>query len=230
MLPGGLAALMAPTNDRRCARSSASGSGATGSGAGCPSRYDIPDIREPGRKSIAANPGLLNYASATGKAFHRSVLDGLRFEGRVLGDQAWTIRALLRAGEGVEVIPETVFEWWRPDADAPTGITATSRASARGASEIARKAIAAFQAVALEIDLRIAEEPTRRALKRVYFERLMRQDLTGQVVKAVQRRDPEAAALFDAIGAFFRSLPRPVMVGSELALEASSCGYQRATG
>ena len=55
--------------------------------------YDIPDIREPGRKAIATHPGLLSYASATGKALHRSLVTGLRFEGRVLGDQPWTIRA-----------------------------------------------------------------------------------------------------------------------------------------
>ena len=34
--------------------------------------YDQPDIREPGRKSLVTHPGLMFYASATGKLFHRS--------------------------------------------------------------------------------------------------------------------------------------------------------------
>ena len=102
------------------------------------SRYDIPDIREPGRKSIATHPGLLYYASCTGKAFHRSLLDGLRFEGRVLGDQAWTIRALLRAGAGIEVVADTVFEWSRPRPGAAVEtITTRARGTALGSAGMA---------------------------------------------------------------------------------------------
>ena len=67
-----------------------------------------------GRKSLVANPGLMFYASGTGKLFHRSIREGLRFEGRVLGDQPWTLRALLRAGDRIEVIGDVVYEWSRP--------------------------------------------------------------------------------------------------------------------
>jgi glycosyltransferase involved in cell wall biosynthesis len=76
--------------------------------------YDIPDIRVPGRKSLVANPGLLAYASATGKLVHRTCREDLWFSGRVLGDQPWTIRALLRAGERIEVLDTVVYEWTRP--------------------------------------------------------------------------------------------------------------------
>ena len=82
-----------------------------------PKPYNWPDIREPGRKSIARNPHLLYYAGPAGKLFHRSCTDGLRFEGRMLGDQPWVISALLRAGDAIEVISDVVYEWRRPHPD-----------------------------------------------------------------------------------------------------------------
>jgi hypothetical protein len=42
--------------------------------------YDRPDIRVPGRKSLRRNPGLMYYASATGKLVHRSCREDLWFE------------------------------------------------------------------------------------------------------------------------------------------------------
>jgi hypothetical protein len=219
MLPGGIAALLQATADPDVRAVVGQRIWTDGTRRWLSKPYDIPDIREPGRKSIATNPGLMYYASATGKAFHRSLLDGLAFHGRLLGDQAWTIRALLRAHDRIEVIGDTVFEWFRPAEDAPAGgITATSRSSARGASEIARMAEEVFREVATEVDTTIDEQPTRSRVKHVYFGRLVRSDVSGQVFKAVERRDPDTAQLFDAIAAFVRSVPSPIVADSEPAL------------
>jgi hypothetical protein len=219
MLPGGVAALMQATADPDVRAVVGQRVWTDGTRRWLSKPYDIPDIRQPGRKSIATNPGLMYYASATGKAFHRSLLDGLSFRGRLLGDQAWTLRALLRAHDGIEVIGDTVFEWFRPAEDAPAGgITATSRSSARGASEIARMAEVVFREVAAEVDARIDDQATRSRVKHVYFARLVRSDVSGQLVKAVERRDPDTPQLFDAVAAFVRSVPRPIVADSEPAL------------
>jgi hypothetical protein len=219
MLPGGVAAIMQATADPDVRAVVGQRIWTDGTRRWLSKVYDIPDIREPGRKSIAANPGLMYYAAVTGKAFHRSLLDGLVFHGRLLGDQAWTIRALLRADDGIKVIGDTVFEWFRPAEDAPAeGITATSRSSARGASDIARMAEVVFREVAAEVDSTIDDEPTRSRVKHVYFGRLVRSDVSGQVVKAVERRDPDTAQLFDAVAAFIRSVPQSIVADSEPSL------------
>ena len=113
MLPGWLEALMRPPRTRPSARSSASGSGMTGSGRGCRrcttsptsgSRAGSRSPRIPGSSITHPRPARPSIARCS---------SGLRFEGRVLGDQAWTIRALLRAA-GTSRSSETVFEWSRP--------------------------------------------------------------------------------------------------------------------
>ena len=219
MLPGGIAALMRATADPTVRAVIGQRVWTDGTRTWLGPWYDIPDIRQPGRKSIAANPGLLYYASATGKLFHHSLVDGLPFHGRLLGDQAWTIRALLRAGHDIEVIDTTVFEWWRPSSDEPaTGITATSRASGRGAGEVATMAASVFGAVSDEIDTLIADEPTRLAIKQAYFDRLIRADLAGQVHRVLARRDPDTAAFFDAVARFLRAVPAPVRAASDMLM------------
>ena len=216
MCPGGLAALMRPTADPDVLAVIGQRIWTDGERTWLSRLYDIPDIREPGRKSLATHPGLLYYASATGKVFHRSLLDGLRFEGRVLGDQAWTIRALLRAGAHIEVIDDTVFEWSRPHPDQLVEtITTIARASARGAVDMVTTARDVYAAVCAEIDLRIEDEATRDRLKRAYFERLLRSDLGGPVRKAVARHDPATDQLFDALTAFLRSIPLSIVARSE---------------
>src|SRR5262245_48993292 len=94
MRPGWLPALMGPAADPAVRAVIGQRVWTDGQREWLGPRYDNPDVRSAGRKSIAANPGLLYYMAATGKVFHRSLCDGLRFEGRVMGDQAWTIRAL----------------------------------------------------------------------------------------------------------------------------------------
>jgi Glycosyl transferase family 2 len=177
--------------------------------------YDIPDIRQPGRKSIVANPGLLYYAAMLGKLFHRSLTDGLRFEGRVLGDQPWTIRALLRAGDGIEVIDTTVYEWRRPHPDHYVAtITTAKQRSAAKAVEMVVVARGAWAQVAAEVDTRVAVERDRRRVKIAYAERLARSDLADAMRRASDARDPATADLFDEVERFVSSLPSWVVVGS----------------
>ena len=220
MLPGGIAALMRPTADPTVRAVIGQRIWADGERTWLSPLYDIPDIRQPGRKSIVTHPGLLYYASATGKVFHRSLVDGLRFEGRVLGDQAWTIRALLRAGHDIEVVGETVFEWTRPHPDREVEtITVLARASASGAAEMARVAATVFRDVSAEVDLRIADPSTRSAIKTAYLERLVRSDLGGPVKKALDRHDPATGEYFEALAAFFESVPTPILERSDLVID-----------
>ena len=215
MRPGGIAALMARTADPAVRAVIGQRIWTDGTRTWLSSVYDIPDIRKPGRKSIAANPGLLYYVAVTGKVFHRSLLGGLTFEGRLLGDQAWTIQALLRAGAGIEVIGDTVFEWWRPaPGTEAVGITARSRASARGAIDVARMAGKAYAEVAAAVESSVEDDVAARTIKRTYFERLVRSDLSGQVLNAVSRRDPDAAQFFDAVAAFIRTVPVEIVATS----------------
>ena len=101
--------------------------------------YDRPDIRVPGRKSLRRNPGLLYYASVTGKLVHRSCREDLWFSGSGPRRPAVDVRALLRAGDRIEVIGDVVYEWTRPRPgnDFQT-ITAAKRRSARLAAEAVR--------------------------------------------------------------------------------------------
>src|SRR6185503_16907692 len=67
MRPAGVAALMAPTADPAVRAVIGQRIWTDGTRTWLSSVYDIPDIREPGRKSIAANPGLVYYVAVTGK-------------------------------------------------------------------------------------------------------------------------------------------------------------------
>ena len=132
-----------------------------------PKLYDQPDAREPGRKSLERNPGLMFTASVTGKFFHSTCATGLRFEGRILGDQPWALRALLRAGDRIEVIGDTVYEWTRPSPANPfVSITAAKRESAARAADAVAVAVGALRAVSAEAELllRSGREPQDRHL------------------------------------------------------------------
>jgi hypothetical protein len=183
--------------------------------------YDRPDIRTPSRRtSLVERPGLLSYASATGKLFHHSVAEGLQFEGRVLGDQPWTIRALLRAGDDIAVIGDVVYEWRRGAASGTSSITAAKRSSARLAAEAARVAVRAFGEVREEAALQLSDPVARQVVVASYFERLVELDLAGAVRRAVARRDAGTAELFAAIEAFVLAAPADVVRGSRALAEA----------
>jgi hypothetical protein len=221
ILPGGLGALLRPTADPTIRAVIGQRIWNDGERTWIASLYDIPDIREPGRKSVAANPGLVYYASVTGKAFHHSLAEGLRFFGRALGDQPWAIRAMLRAGPDVQVIGDDVYEWRRPHPDRPfETITSTSRGSAAKAAEVGVVARGAFQQVVAEGD-RVIDDPTARTiLQRTYAERLFRSDFRVLVARSMDRRDPATPILFASIGRLLEVIPPWILMG-DAALQDS---------
>jgi Glycosyl transferase family 2 len=215
LLPGGIAALMRPTSDQSLLAVIGQRIWTDGERTWLSAVYDIPDIREPGRKSIATHPGLLSYASATGKVLHRSLVEGLRFEGRVMGDQPWTITALLRAGDHIEVIGDTVYEWWRPHPDRYVEtITAATRASSGRAAEAAVMAAQAFREVSAELETTIDDPVVRRSIQTAYLDRLVRSDLSTMIRALLERRDPGIGQLFDAVADLLTSVPAPVVAAS----------------
>lgn len=177
--------------------------------------YDIPDIRRPGRKSVAEATGLVYYASATGKLFHRSVTSGLRYYGRVLGDQPWALRAMLRAGDRLVVIGDVVYEWIRLTSGQSRGsITTKTRSAAdRGlvAVDVAERAFRDVRDEAYQL------LPTERAepVAARYAERLLRSDLGMHVRYAVRRRDAALGSLLAAIERFVRSVPAETLAASD---------------
>ena len=179
------------------------------------SLYDIPDIRQPGRKSLAVAPGLVYYASATGKLFHRSVTTGLRYYGRVLGDQPWAIRAMLRAGDRLVVIGDTVYEWARLPSDDESGsITTTTRSSAERGLEAVAVAEDAFRDVRDEA-YRLLPPARAEVVAARYAERLLRSDLGMHLRYAVHRGDTGLSSLFGAIGRFVGSVPPEALAASD---------------
>jgi glycosyltransferase involved in cell wall biosynthesis len=219
LLPGAVAALMRPTADPDVLAVIGQRIWTDGERSWLSTLYDIPDIREPGRKAIGTHPGLLYYASATGKVFHRSLVGGRRFEGRVLGDQPWTIHALLAASDRIEVIEDTVYEWHRPHPHryVPT-ITAETRTSARSAAEMASVARTAFLEVSDDVDALVAVEARRPIVKRTYFERLLRSDIGDRLRVAADRRDPATGAFYEAVGRFFESVPAAILASTDVHL------------
>ncbi len=183
--------------------------------------YDVPDIRLPGRKSLVANPGLLAYASATGKLIHRSCREDLWFRGRVLGDQPWTIRALLRAGGRIEVIDTTVYEWTRPrPGNEFQTITAAKRQSARLAAEAVRVATGAYAEVTAEAERVLPDPADRRVIAAGYFDRLVRSDFGGPVSRAAASTDAGTVELFEAIVAFLGAAPPEIVGRSRVVMRA----------
>ena len=178
-------------------------------------QYDVGDIRRPGRKSLATSPGLLYFVSPHAKLLHRDSWQGLEFRGRVLGDQPWIIRALLRAGDRIEVLGDTVYEWYRPAASVPSSsITATTRSSVRRGVEAVGVAAEALASVREEAKRHLDDEASQRVAAS-YAERLMHSDLAAHVGRALDRADPEIDLLFDAVRGFVDALPAADVTGSD---------------
>jgi hypothetical protein len=176
--------------------------------------YDVPAIRTPGRKSIASQPELMYFVSPHAKIVHRTAWQGLRFDGRLLGDQAWVIRSLLRAGERVDVLGDTVYEWSRPKTGRAGSITDQTRSSAALGVAAAVVAGHAFEAVAAEAAATL-DEPSRNLVLVTYVERLLRSDLGVHLRQALERRDASIAELIDAIAGFVAAIPAPLVRGSD---------------
>jgi glycosyltransferase involved in cell wall biosynthesis len=220
ILPGGLAAIMRPTADPTVLAVVGQRVQYDGQRRWLSRRYDQPDITQPGRKSIATHPGLMSYAAIHGKAFRRSLTEGLRFEGRVLGDQPWTISALLRAGDHIEVIADVVYEWFRPPADGYVeGITAATRASTTRATAMALRAPIVYAAVSDEVNARIADPGARQRVKRAYFERLVQSDLGVALDDALKRRDPATTTFLAAVAGYLEAIPAEVRAASTVAAD-----------
>lgn len=219
LLPGAIAALMRPTADPEVLAVIGQRIWTDGERRWVTPLYDIPDVRTPGRKSIATHPGLLYYASATGRILQRSIIGDRRFHGRVLGDQPWAIHAMLRAGDHIEVIGETVYEWQRPHPDryVPT-LTAETRSSASRAVEMATVARTAYLEVCGDVDALVAEEAAQQLVKRTYFERLVRADIADRLRVAADRRDPATGAFYDAVGQFFEAVPVAILASTDVHL------------
>ena len=193
LVSGGLAAMLRAADEHDALAVVGQRISTDGERTWMPVLYDMPDIREPGVKSIAANPGLLYYAGPVGKLYHRSCADGLLFEGRVLGDQPWVLRALLRAGDRIVVVGDVVYEWHRPHPDryVPTITAARERSALLGAEAVAA-AGAAHAIVSAEIERSVEPAAARHRLEVAYFERLLRADLSAQLSAAVRRRRSRA--------------------------------------
>ncbi|MEO5965138.1 MAG: glycosyltransferase family 2 protein, partial [Candidatus Limnocylindrales bacterium] len=180
------------------------------------SNAGIDDVRLPGRKSLATHPGLVYYGAIHGKLLHRTTWDGSAFEGRVLGDQPWTITALLRARDRIDVLSDEVYEWRRPRADtARGGITALSRSSARQGAVAAGVAVTAFAKVRDGADRWIDDAAARRRLVVTYLERLLHADLGRYLRRALERRDPTLPELLLADAAFLESVPPDVLAATD---------------
>jgi hypothetical protein len=75
------------------------------------------------------------------------------------------------------------------------------------AAEAARVAVGALEAVAAEANALVADPAARQRITEGYFERLVRSDFAGPVVRAVNRGDDGTDALFDAIADFLAAAP-----------------------
>ncbi len=180
--------------------------------------YDIPDIRTARRTSVAASPGLLYFVSPHAKVFRRALVEDMRFEGRVLGDQPWVVRGLLRAGDALEVLGETVYEWWRPVRGERAGaasITASTRGTARRGVEAAGVAVGALRQVLDEADAQVPDPAGRARVGAADLERLLRSDLAAHLAGALARRDPVTPELIAAIGAFVDAAPRDLVAAQD---------------
>lgn len=181
--------------------------------------YDNPDITTPGPKSLARNPGLIYYVSTTGKLFDHALTEGLEFEGRVLGDQPWTIRALIRAGERIEVIGDLVYEWSRPRRGQAGTITSRSRASSAVAADAARVAARGVELVGAELLAVMGDTDAARTILAAYVERHVQMDLSVALARALDRNDPGLADVLDAMGSFIAAVPDPILVASRAIRE-----------
>jgi hypothetical protein len=221
LTPGALRALVRPTVDEDVLAVVAQRVWTDGTRVWRSRAYDQAAVTAPGRRALADSPGLVNYLSVTGKLFHRSLARDLRFHGRVLGDQPWCLVALLRAGGGIEVVSDVVYEWDRPPAgsDRQT-ITTRKRSSVASAVETVEMATEAV-GIAITATNELVEDPVRRqAVVRAYCERLIGSDVGRLIGVGPAGAAHEHAPLYEAVGTFLEAVPAEVVARSGRAVDA----------
>lgn len=211
LLPGALAALLAAARAEDALMVRGQQVATDGTRRWIVGAHQHPDLRTPGRKSVLRNPGLLNNQGPPGKLYHRSITEGLRFEGRMMGDGPWVCRATIRAGDRVVVVADEVYEYRRPAAGNEfSTITADRERSSRLAVEGVAMAARGWR----EVTAAWPDEATpaeRHALDVFYTDRVVRADLALMLVRAVLRRDPGSRDLLEALGGFIGSVPDDVV-------------------
>ena len=220
VVAGGLRALLRTAAERELLVLIGQRISTDGSRRWYPRLYDLPDIRRPGRKSIVSHPGLLYYAGPVGKLFHCSLVGELRFEGRMLGDQPWVLKALLRAGDRIEVVEDVVYEWWRPGRGrSRTSITEDRIRSARLGADATAMALLAHREVTAAFEEAL---PARQAaaLSVAYLDRLIRSELAPQLTSALRRRDPAITVLVEALRDFLTAIPEQTAADSHAIADA----------
>ena len=86
---------------------------------------------------------------------------------------------MLRAGEGIEVIADIVYEWTHPHPDHwLETITSATKASAARAAEMATMARASSWRSLPRSTPEIEDRGDRLAIKHAYFDRLVRSDIS----------------------------------------------------
>jgi glycosyltransferase involved in cell wall biosynthesis len=211
LLPGGLEALVraARLEDALMARGQQVAT--DGARRWIVGAHQHPDLRTPGRKSVLRNPGLLNNQGPPGKLYHRSITEGLRFEGRMMGDGPWVCLATIRAGDRVVVIADEVYEYRRPS---PGNEFSTITADRERSTTLAIEGVAMAARGWREVSAAWAElgaPDDRHRLDVAYLDRIVRADLAGMLVRSVLRRDPRCRELLEALVTFLRSLPDDVV-------------------
>ena len=214
LLPGGLAALLRAGESTDALAVVGQRISTDGERTWYPKLYDLPDIREPGRKSLTTHPDLLYYVGPVGKLFRRPTWEGQSFDGRMLGDQPWVVRALVRAGDRIEVIEDLVYEWRRPGpGNEFTSITSARERSATLGAEAVRMAGIAWSVASRTF--REAWDPvTAERMEALYLRRILRADLGAQLRRATERRDPGLPAMVRALTTLLGDMPPTVVAGA----------------
>ena len=211
LLPGGLAAMVRTAGAEEALMVRGQQVATDGTRRWIVGAHQHPDLRTPGRKSVLRNPGLLNNQGPPGKLYHRSITDGLRFEGRMMGDGPWVCRATIRAGDRVLVIADEVYEYRRPS---PGNEFSTITADRERSTTLAIEGVAMAARGWREVSSAWAELGTpddRHRLDVAYLDRIVRADLATMLVRSVLRRDPGCRELLEALAAMLLALPGDVV-------------------
>jgi hypothetical protein len=136
----------------------------------------------------------------------------------MLGDQPWVVRALVRAGDRIEVIGDLVYEWRRPNPDhyVATITSARERSAALGA-EAVRMAGVAFDVASAAFAAAYPPDVAGR-MEGLYLRRLIRADLAAQLHRATERHDPDLPLMLRALLGLLKRVPRASVIGAEDAV------------